>query len=323
MTAGAPRAGEAPLRSSLDVRIRPPLPHQWTSYLATHGRSFSFASILIPEPYRARVIAVYAYCRYTDDLVDRGRQTRGQALAQLDYWLDASESAYRGEPTEHEMLRVVMDDMASANVPFAYAADLIRGMRMDVLGHRYRTLDELRVYCYRVASVVGLWLTELFGVHDAPTLARAARLGIAMQLTNIIRDVGEDWARGRLYLPRDLMRECGLTTQQLDESRRGTRPMPPAYVSVVQQLMATADEDYSDAWPGIAALPEFFRPAVAVAARVYAAIHEAVRENDYDTLRLRATTSAARKLTIARATLSELGMQSSDFERPTTAIPVI
>src|SRR5690242_20728088 len=111
MTAGAPRAGEAPLRSSLDVRIRPPLPHEWTSYLATHGRSFSFASILIPEPYRARVIAVYAYCRYTDDLVDRGRQTRGEALAQLDYWLDASESAYRGEPTEHEMLRVVMDDM--------------------------------------------------------------------------------------------------------------------------------------------------------------------------------------------------------------------
>jgi phytoene synthase len=320
MTARAPRASESSLASVLDVPIRPPLPHEWTRYLATHGRSFSFASILIPEPYRSRVIAVYAYCRYTDDLVDRGRRTRGQALAQLDYWLDASEAAYRGEPTEHEMLRVVMGDMAAANVPFQYAAELIRGMRMDVMGHRYHSMDELRVFCYRVASVVGLWLTELFGVHDSSTLERASRLGIAMQLTNIIRDVGEDWSRGRLYLPRDVMRACGLTTEMIDGVRQGIEPMPRAYIGVVQQLMAAAEADYAHAWPGIGALPEFFRPGVAVAARAYAAIHEAIRENNYDTLRLRASTSATRKLAIARATLRELGLKTTAFDRPTTAV---
>jgi phytoene synthase len=300
--------------------MRPPAPNEWTRYLATHGRSFSFASILIPEPHRSRLIGVYAYCRYTDDLVDRTRRRRGAALAQLDYWLDASQAAYRGETTEHEMLRVVMGDMAAARVPFDYVAELIRGMRMDVLGTRYRTMDELRVYCYRVASVVGLWLTELFGVHDAPTLERAARLGTAMQLTNITRDVGEDWERGRLYLPRDLMQSAGLTSADLDRVRAGSAPVPSAYANAMRAMMAEAEADYRDAWPGIAALPDFFRPAVAVASRVYAAIHEVVRENEYDTLRVRAVTSTARKLTIARATLRELGLASAALDTP---VPVL
>lgn len=291
-----------------DDGIHPPLPSEWSAYLAQHGRSFSFASALIPEPHRTRLIAVYAYCRFTDDLVDNGRRSRATALARLDWWLDASQAAYEGQPSPHPMLRVTMQDMARSNVPFLHVAELIRGMRMDLSRRHYDTIEELRTYCYRVASVVGLWLTELFGVHDAATLERAASLGIAMQLTNIVRDVGEDRERGRLYLPRELMRRRGLTTATIDRVRQGRGPIPHEYAAVLEDLMTIAEKDYREAWKGIPALPEFFRPAVGVASRVYAAIHEVVRANGYDTLRRRAVTSSMRKLAIARSALSELGV---------------
>ena len=301
-------------RLHFDDGIHPPPPDEWPQYLAIHGRSFSFASSLIPEPHRSRLLAVYAYCRYTDDLVDGGRRSRAERVAQLDWWLDASEAAYRGRHSDHAMLRVVMQDMAAAAVPFHYVSDLCRGMRMDLLGHRYATVDELRTYCYRVAGVVGLWLTELFGVHDRETLDRAACLGVAMQLTNIVRDVGEDWDRGRLYLPRSIMRRHGLTTATIDRVRRSRAAVPAEYAAVMEEMMALADQEYRQAWPGIAALPDFFRPAVAVAARVYAAIHEVVRANGCDTLRRRAVTSTTRKLAIARTTLRELGQPTSGLE---------
>lgn len=305
MTARSPSPVEERPRL-FDDGINPPPPDMWPAYLASHGRSFSFASKLIPEPHRSRLIAVYAYCRFTDDLVDKGRHARGEALARLDWWRDASAAAYDGALAANPMLRVVMHDMALSHVPFDYVSELISGMRMDLLGQRYDTIGQLWTYCYRAAGVVGLWLTELFGVHDRATLDRAARLGIAMQLTNIVRDVGEDRAAGRLYLPRDLMRRHGLTTATIDRVRQSSEPIPSAYRAVLEDLMTFAEAEYHAAWEGIPALPEFFRPAVAVAARVYAAIHDVVRKNGYDTLRRRAVTSSARKLAIARATLSEL-----------------
>ena len=308
------RSSTEPSNLRFDDGIHPPKPHEWTGYLATHGRSFSFAASLIPEPHRSRLLAVYAYCRYTDDLVDRGGRSRAERMAQLDWWLDASEAAYGGRHSEHAMLRVVMQDMAAAGVPFDYVSELCRGMRMDLQGNRYATAADLRTYCYRVAGVVGLWLTELFGVHDRETLDRAACLGVAMQLTNIVRDVGEDWDRGRLYLPRSIMRRHGLTTATIERVRRSREPVPAEYSAVMEEMMLLAEHEYRQAWPGVAALPDFFRPAVAVAARVYAAIHAVVRANGYDTLRRRAVTSTSRKLAIARTTLRELGQTASGGE---------
>jgi 15-cis-phytoene synthase len=315
MTARSVAAGAA---VRFESGINPPLPEQWPAYLATHGRSFSFASALIPEPYRSRLVAVYAYCRFTDDLVDTGGGPRAEALARLDWWLDASASAYRGIPTEHAMLQVVMQDMAARRVPFEYVSELIAGMRMDLLRRRFDTIGELRTYCYRVASVVGLWLTELFGVHDKATLERAGSLGVAMQLTNIVRDVGEDWRNGRLYLPRDLMRQHGLTTATIDRVQKSRHPVPREYAALLEDLMVIAEREYQTAWQGLSALPEFFRPAVGVASRVYAAIHDVVRASGYDTLRRRAATSSASKLAIAAATLRELGVPAAalDLLRP-------
>jgi len=165
-----------------------------------------------------------------------------------------------------------------------------------------------------------LWLTELFGVHDAWVLERAARLGTAMQLTNIIRDVGEDRRMGRLYLPADWMAVHGVTGSQLDELMAGDAPIPPGYAALMRDLCAAAEADYRIAAEGIPMLPPFFAPAVAVASRVYSAIHEAVRDNGYDTLRRRAVTSTARKLSLARATLKEWGESTASLDEVVAAV---
>jgi phytoene synthase len=299
--------------------LAPPSPREASRYLATHGRSFWFASALMPEPHRSRVVAVYAYCRYTDDLVDRSGADRAELRRLLDRWLDRSRRAYAGEPTNIPLLRDVMRDMAESRVPFGYVEELIAGMRMDVEGQRYDSLEELRRYCHRVASTVGLWLTELFGVHDPWVLERAARLGTAMQLTNIIRDVGEDWRAGRLYVPRDRMARYGVRASMFDALIDGDAPIPPGYAALMRELCAVADADYRLAAEGIPMLPPFFRPAVAVAARVYAAIHEAVRDNGYDTLRRRAVTSMVRKVALAREALAELGESSASLDAAVAA----
>jgi len=134
----------------------PPAPHEASRYLAAHGRSFWFASALIPEPHRSRVVGVYAYCRYTDDLVDRSEADRAELHGMLDRWLDLSRRAYDGEPTGVPLLRDVMRDMAESQVPFTYVRDLIAGMRMDVEGERYaiRVEEESR-YIIRTRGAQG------------------------------------------------------------------------------------------------------------------------------------------------------------------------
>ena len=287
--------------------VAPPPPDDWARYLAHHSRSFRFAASLLPPGRRERVATVYAYCRYTDDLVDRvAGSAPGLAGALVDAWVDRSRAAYEGERTGIPLLDRVMRDMARAGVPFHYAAELSAGMRMDLAPRTYETLGDLRVYTYRVASVVGLWLTELEGVRDAWALERASLLGHALQLTNILRDVGEDWDRGRLYLPRDRMRAHGVTTDDLARMRRGTRRVTDGFRALVEELMAVAESDYRTAEEAIPVLGPAFAPAVAVAAGVYEGIHDAIRRNGHDTLTRRAFTTPREKVALAARALWRL-----------------
>jgi phytoene synthase len=254
----------------------------------------------MPQPQRTQLAGVYAYCRYTDDLVDRASCGRDSLLVALDQWESVSREAYDGIGTGVALLDSVMPEMARQGVPFDYAAGLLRGMRRDVLGTSYGSMQELREYCYNVASVVGLWLTELFGVHDAWTLERAAELGIAMQLTNIVRDVGEDCARGRSYLPRDLMAARGITHSMIDRwAREGEPRLPAEYGALLEDVMTYAESAYHRADEGIPRLPSFFRPAVGAASRLYRAIHDVVRANAYDNITRRAVVPDAYKRALA------------------------
>jgi len=297
----------ARLAAARRIRERVPAAREWRGYMARNSRSFSFAARFFPADAAERVARVYAWCRVTDDLVDRAEGENDAALeAALDEWEGLSRRAYAGEATGLELVDRTMGEMASAGISFVYAAELVEGMRMDLRGERYPTLDRLRVYTHRVASVVGLWLTELSGVRDAATLRRAAALGHAMQLTNILRDVGEDARAGRLYLPADLMARQGVGPGALAAMRAGASPVSPAYAALLEELMRAAEADYALALAAVPRLPAYFQRPVAVAAWVYRGIHGAIRRNGYDNLRLRARTGAAEKAVLAARALWEL-----------------
>ena len=289
------------------IRARVPAAGEWRGYMARNSRSFSFAARFFPPEVGERVARVYAWCRVTDDLVDRAEGEGEAALgAVLDEWAELSRRAYAGGSTGLELVDRTMGEMASAGIPFAHAAELVEGMRMDLRRETYPSFDRLRVYTRRVASVVGLWLTELSGVRDAATLRRAEALGHAMQLTNILRDVGEDGRAGRLYLPADLMRRHGVDAAALAAMGRGASPVSPAYAALVEELMRAAEADYAFALAAVPRLPAYFQRPVAVAGWVYRGIHGAIRRNGYDNLRLRARTGGVEKAALAARALWEL-----------------
>ncbi|MFP4624932.1 MAG: squalene/phytoene synthase family protein, partial [Gemmatimonadota bacterium] len=286
----------------LPVGVELPPVGGWERLMEEHAKSFRFASRLFPAGRREQVTGVYAWCRYTDNLVDGVDLPAAELEARLDAWLELSRRAYEGAETGNALADRVMGGMRAAGVPFGYAAELIEGMRMDVRGREYRTLEELRSYTFRVASVVGLWMTELFGIRDPWMLDRAAALGHAMQLTNILRDVGEDLEAGRLYLPTDWLREHGLERSDLERMARTGR-VEEGYRALLERLMAAAEAEYDRAFPAIARLPDFYRRPVAVAAEVYRGIHHAIRDNGFDNLTRRAHTRPGTKLRLGAGAL--------------------
>jgi len=282
-------------------------------YLARHSHSFRYAARFLPRPYDGLVADVYAFCRFTDDLVDGDTRTPPAELrARLGDWKRLAEQAHAGVPSGIPLLDKPLMEMGRRGIPFAYAAELIAGMEMDLreegegrregaggaLTRRYEDLAALDLYGYRVASVVGLWLTRLVGVHDEQVLARAAEMGQAMQLTNILRDVGEDWRNGRLYLPLDVLARHGITEAGIAAaaSSAGAPALPEGWAAAMEELMRNAEARYERAFEAVAALPPFFRSPVLVSGMVYRDIHTAIRRNGYDNFSRRAHTSATRKL---------------------------
>ncbi len=270
-------------------------------YLSEHSKSFRFATSWLPDAEARRIADVYAWCRFTDDMVDKAKDVPPDALLRrLDDWQTLSLAAYEGETSGIGFLDRSMSDSAAHAIPFSYPAELIDGMRMDLTTSTYRDMQELRTYTYRVAGVVGLWLCRLNGANHSWALKRAEALGHAMQLTNILRDVGEDLERGRLYLPLDRMTAYGLKPEDIDALRRRMpdegRRRRNAYAALMEELIVAAESDYELALSGLGCLPTYFRRPVAVSALVYRDIHSALRNNRYDNFRLRAHTSSARKV---------------------------
>jgi phytoene synthase len=268
-------------------------------YLARNSRSFRFAARFLPDAQARQVAEIYAFCRLTDDLVD---EAKGVGVDEMDerllQWEALAFQAYQGISTGIPMLDVPLRRMGESGVPIQYALELIEGMRMDVRPRLYANLGELEVYTYRVAGVVGQWLTELVGIRNPWVLARAADLGHAMQLTNILRDVGEDLGRGRVYLPVDALARHGFEPYNFSSEWGGKSLPPPAYGALMEDLMAAAERRYRMAFLGIPSLPAFFQRPSLVSALVYREIHASLRRNGYDNFRLRAHSSATAKFGI-------------------------
>ena len=294
---------------SLALRSRLPAESDVVEYLAQNSKSFRFASRFFPQREFSSVARVYAFCRVTDDLVDK---TEGQeAGALLDEWMELARNGYDGHATGISFLDDTMQEMRSHDIPFAYAEELAEGMRMDLRGQRYGSVAELRTYSYRVASVVGLWLTELAGVRERSTLQRAEALGHAMQLTNILRDVGEDARAGRIYLPLNRLKTHSITAASLIAAAKGEASIPAGFSDLVEELLNLAERDYAFALIGVRDLPPSFQRPVAVAAHVYRGIHGEIRRNGYDCLTRRAVTSARSKAMLAARAIWELQTTSA------------
>lgn len=303
-TVSAARGDAAPADAAGRSLSRRLASERWSGALERYARSFSFAARLFPAHQRRRVADVYAVCRFTDEIVDDANDA-DSAWAELEEWLQLCRGAYDGSTTGVAFVDRAMTDARRNGVPFGYLEELVEGMRMDLRGQHYETLRDLEDYSYRVASVVGLWLTRLFGVHDAAVLDRAAALGRAMQLTNILRDIGEDASRGRVYVPVEMLRGHGMTAADVHAMAAGA-PLHQGWPALMEELIDAADRDYALAFEAMPHLPSFVARPVAVAAEVYRGIHDALRSNGFDNFSFRAHTSYVRKFRLALAGLRRL-----------------
>lgn len=256
--------------------------------LARGSKSFSAAAKLLPARLRDPVAAYYAFCRVSDDAVDES-DAPDRALEELTARLDA---IYRGEPGPSPADTALAWVVREHRVPRAPIDALLDGYRWDAEGRRYETLEGVVAYSARVAASVGVVMTLLMGRREPWVLHRAADLGVAMQLTNIARDVGEDARGGRIYLPLEWLREEGIDPDAWLEAPT----FSPGVGVAVCRLLAHADGIYARAEPGIAALPADTRMSIAAARLIYADIGRVIRARGYDSVSGRAVTTFADKL---------------------------
>ncbi|MBZ9751453.1 phytoene/squalene synthase family protein [Deinococcus sp. HMF7604] len=256
----------------------------------THSKTFYLGSRFFPAAQRRAVWAVYAACREGDDLVD---DLQGDAAqAGLSDWWARIQAAFTGQPGLHPTDVALAWAAQTYPIPLPAFAELHEGLRMDLRGHAYEDMNDLTLYCRRVAGVVGFMIAPISGYSGGErTLNHALKLGQAMQLTNILRDVGEDLRRGRVYLPRTLLAEFGVTLADLE---RGA--VTPEYRALMRHLTGVARTWYAEGHAGIPCLHGSARLAVATAARAYEGILDDLARGDFDNFGRRAHVSGTRKL---------------------------
>ncbi len=255
---------------------------------ARHSKSFYFATRFFPKDLARSAHAVYWFCRHTDDLVDECPSV-DEGRTNLEEWAREVEQALSCGVSAHPVLRPFLDARERHKIPSEYPLELIEGMRMDLENTRYRDFAELRVFCYRVASVVGLMMSHVIG-FQGDALPYAIDLGIAMQLTNILRDIGEDLQRGRIYLPSEEM-----ALFEYSEADLRGRVRNEAFRKLMRFQVARARRYYLAADPGIGMLSSDGRFAVKVASDVYRGILGRIEASDFDVFDRRAYVPAARK----------------------------
>lgn len=251
-----------------------------------HSRTFYMASGLLPKAQRQAARALYAFCRVSDDLVDNDGDNQHQRILQ---W--RQESLANHPPIYNLVALAWADTRANFNIPRRYAEQLLDGVTTDLVHTRYETFSELAQYCYGVASTVGLMAMHIVGYEGHKALPYAIKLGVALQLTNILRDVQEDWENGRLYLPLEELRMFNL-----DEADIARGEVDDRWRAFMRFQIRRARQLYAEALPGIAMLGESGRFAIAAAAELYRAILDNIEANDYDVFSRRAHTTKREKL---------------------------
>jgi phytoene synthase len=263
------------------------------------SRTFFAASLVLPKGVSAPAISLYAFCRVADDAIDRGAD-RDAALSDLHSRLD---DIYAGTPGDSAADRAFAAVVRRHGIPKTLPGALLEGFAWDALGRRYENISELYAYGIRVAGTVGVMMAMVMGVRSRAQLARACDLGVAMQLTNIARDVGEDARAGRLYLPRDWMREAGLDPEEWLANPGFSAPLG----RVIERLLRTAQALYQRADAGLAKLPAACRPGMFAARLLYSEIGCEVARRGFDSVSQRAVVNWQRKTRLLLDAVLEAG----------------
>jgi phytoene synthase len=265
------------------------------SRAAASGSSFYYSFLFLPSEQRRAITALYAFCREVDDVVDETHEPQ-LAAAKLAWWRSEVANLYAGDP-QHPVTKALKPHLETRAISRERLCEIIEGMEMDLTQTRYLDWPSLERYCYRVASVVGLLAAGIFGYRDPRTLDYARELGIAFQLTNIIRDVGEDARKNRIYLPMADLKEFGVPASDILHSKE---------TGEFQKLMAfeakRAREHYEKA---MRALPredrKAQRPGLIMAA-IYRALLEEIERDGFTVLTRKTSLTPIRKLWIAWTT---------------------
>jgi len=252
----------------------------------SHSKSFSLASALLPEEKRSAVRALYAFCRTVDDIVDESSDYDREV--QLDYWRTVTQTA--SAPTSNRVAAAWADTLARYHIPRHYALQLIDGVARDLKQTRYQTFHDLTTYCYGVASTVGLMSMYIVGFKSNDAVPYAIKLGVALQMTNILRDVGEDYRNGRVYLPREDLLFHGIseTDIELGNVTNRWRQLMKFQIDRTRQL-------YAESWQGLKLLEREGQLAIGAASVFYQGILDDIEKNDYNVFNRRASLSAFEK----------------------------
>lgn len=266
-------AGDASLRKAYK---------QAEKITSRHSKSFYFASGLLPKEKRLAVRALYAFCRTVDDIVDK--PSDAERDSQLNYWRGIVETA---SSADHDLIAAAWaDTLTRYHIPRHYAQQLIDGVARDLSQSRYQTFDELATYCYGVASTVGLMSMSIVGFTSHEAVPYAIKLGVALQMTNILRDVGEDYRNGRLYLPREELIFYGIQESDIAAGRvtDNWRQFMKFQIERTRQL-------YKESWAGVQMLEREGQLAVGAASVFYQGILDDIEKHNYDVFRRRASLS--------------------------------
>ena len=284
-----------------------PLAARSRAIIRRGSKSFAAAARLFDARTRRRAYLLYAWCRHCDDCIDgqdlgfglRSPKPEAQR-ARLAELRRKTEAAMAGAPPPDPVFAAFQQAFRTGHIPERYPRELLEGFAMDVERRAFLKLDDTLSYCYGVAGAVGCMMASLMGVRDAETLRRAADLGIALQLTNIARDLMQDAADGRCYLPQEWLEEAGIPK---DPAAFSSQPEP--LFPLIERLLNLADRYYASAEWGIGQLPLRSAWAVCAARRVYREIGELVRRRGAAAWRQRTKVSAPRKLWMAAASLPD------------------
>jgi phytoene synthase len=265
------------------------------------SRSFAAASLLLPGECRGHAMALYGFCRQADDAIDHAPPQH--RIAVIDHLHAQLNRAVAGQPENTPIARSFAHALAECAIPAELPRALLEGFAWDAEARRYATLSDLRAYAARVAGTVGAMMALVMGVRDPDAVARACDLGVAMQLTNIARDVGEDARAGRLYLPLDWLHAAGV-----DSKAFLAQPgFSPAIADCVARLLTEAEMLYARASTGIAALPLTCRPAIRAALALYREIGRQLLRSGGNSVDSRTIVSAPRKLALVLRCLAPAG----------------